>query len=309
MSYPDRGKAMRQRSKAGGKAGKSARHKAATPERRRTPPKAVPSRRSATTTQQTEIAGLTRERDEAREQQTATADVLKVISRSSFDLKTVLDTFAESAARLCAVDQGVIFLRDGDVLRLRASFGYSTEAVEFALAHPMLPNRGGATGRVALEGRPVHIKDVLADPEYTVTDYQQTFGYRTVLSVPLLREGHTIGVFALTRHVVEPFTEKQIELARRSPIRPSSPSRTPGCSRSCSSAPTSSPSRWSSRPQPRKYLRSSAARHSIYGRCSRQLPKARFGSAARTEHSFSSLMANCCRWPLLTIRRRNLRHQ
>ena len=213
MSYPDRGKAMRQRSKAGGKAGKSARHKVATPERRRTPPKAVPSRRSATTTQQTEIAGLTRERDEAREQQTATADVLKVISRSSFDLKTVLDTFAESAARLCAVDQGVIFLRDGDVLRLRASFGYSTEAVEFALAHPMLPNRGGATGRVALEGRPVHIKDVLADPEYTVTDYQQTFGYRTVLSVPLLREGHTIGVFALTRHVVEPFNDKQIELA------------------------------------------------------------------------------------------------
>src|SRR5262249_11229922 len=115
--------------------------------------------------------------------------------------------------RLCAVDQGVIFLRDGDVLRLRASFGLPPEAVEYALAHPMLPNRGSATGRVALEGRPVHIHDVLADPEYSVTDYQRRFGYRTILSVPMLREGTTIGVFSLTRDVVQPFTDKQIELA------------------------------------------------------------------------------------------------
>ena len=77
----------------------------------------------------------------------------------------------------------------------------------------MLPNRGSATGRVALEGKPVHIEDVLADPEYSVTEYQRTFGYRTVLSVPLLREGTTIGVFALTRDVVKPFSDKQIELA------------------------------------------------------------------------------------------------
>ena len=104
-------------------------------------------------------------------------------------------------------------MRDGDVLRLRASFGFPPEAVEYALAHPMLPNRGSATGRVALEGRPVHIEDVLADPEYSVTEYQRTFGYRTVLSVPLLHEGSTIGVFALTRDVVEPFSNRQIELA------------------------------------------------------------------------------------------------
>ena len=77
----------------------------------------------------------------------------------------------------------------------------------------MQPNRGSATGRVALEGKPVHIEDVLADPEYSVTEYQRTFGYRTVLSVPLLREGTTIGVFALTRDVVKPFSDKQIELA------------------------------------------------------------------------------------------------
>jgi GAF domain-containing protein len=178
------------------------------------------SRGSSAKQLQEQLDQRTRERDEARkhlaealEQQTATADVLKVISRSTFDLQAVLDTLTESATRLCAVDQGVIFLRDGEVLRLRASFGFPPDAVEYALAHPMLVNRGSATGRVALEGRPVHIHDVLADPEYSVTDYQRTFGYRTVLSVPLLREGTTIGVFALTRDVVQPFSDRQIELA------------------------------------------------------------------------------------------------
>src|SRR5262249_35239854 len=114
---------------------------------------------------------------------------------------------------MCEVGEGVNFGREGEVVRVSAGFGFPPEAVEYAIAHPMLLNRGSATGRVALEGKPVHIYDVLADPEYSIADYQQKFGYRTVLSVPLLREGASIGVFSLTREVVEPFSDKQIELA------------------------------------------------------------------------------------------------
>ena len=146
------------------------------------------------------------------QRQTATADVLKVISRSTFDLQTVLDTLTQSAAQLCLADNGVIFQRDGDLYRFSANYGFSSDAVRYALEHPLRPSRSSMTGRVALEGRTVHIPDVLADPEYSATEYQQVFGYRTNLGVPLLREGSTIGVFSLTRNEVKPFTDKQIEL-------------------------------------------------------------------------------------------------
>ena len=155
---------------------------------------------------------LLNELRESLQQQTATADVLKVISRSTFDLQSVLDTLIESAARLCAADMGSIQMQEGDVYRIRAHYGLAREAVQYALLQPLRPGRSSVTGRVALEGKAIHIPDVLADPEYHATEYQQAFGYRTILGVPLLRDGATIGVFSLTRVEVSPFNEKQMEL-------------------------------------------------------------------------------------------------
>jgi GAF domain-containing protein len=103
-------------------------------------------------------------------------------------------------------------MREGDEYRFRANYGFTPEAVQYSLEHPLKASSDSATGRVALEGRAIHISDVLADPEYQVTGYQHAFGYRTILGVPLLREGTTIGVFVLTRDEVNPFTDKQIEL-------------------------------------------------------------------------------------------------
>jgi two-component system, NtrC family, sensor kinase len=157
---------------------------------------------------------LLNELRESLQQQTATADVLKVISRSTIDLKTVLDTLIQSAAQLCTADKGTIQLQEGGVYRIYAHYGLDSEAVEYAQLQPLRPGRGSAAGRVALYGKTIQIPDVLADPEYHATDYQQALGYRTILGVPLLRDGKTVGTFSLLRDEVSPFTDKQIELVR-----------------------------------------------------------------------------------------------
>jgi two-component system, NtrC family, sensor kinase len=156
---------------------------------------------------------LLNELRESLQQQTATADVLKVISRSTFDLKSVLQTLVESAAKLCDADTGTTSRQiNGVFYRIAESYGLSREFMDYVEGMPVEADRGSLMGRVLLEGRVVHIPDVKTDPEYTLVEVQKLGGYRTTLGVPMLREGVPIGVLALNRSEVRPFTDKQIEL-------------------------------------------------------------------------------------------------
>ena len=161
-----------------------------------------------------ENARLLNELRESLEQQTATSDVLRVISRSTFDLQPVLDTLVETAARLCNADIALVFRREGDFYHVAANYGFPAEFENFLRAHPLTIGRGSVTGRAALERRPVHIPDITTDPEYTLKESVTLSNVRTNLGVPLLREGEPIGVLTLSRHRVESFTERQIDLVR-----------------------------------------------------------------------------------------------
>ena len=160
-----------------------------------------------------ELRQRTDDLSESLQQQTATADVLQVISRSTFDLAKVLNTLLESAARLCEADKGVILRPRADAsYYAAATYRHTPEFIESQKGILFAPGSSGVVGRVLSEGKSVQIPDVLNDPQYAYREFARLGDFRTILGVPLVREGAPIGLFVLHRAAVRPFTDKQIEL-------------------------------------------------------------------------------------------------
>jgi GAF domain-containing protein len=185
-------------------------HKPATRRKRATAHKRASA--AADANPKNTIATLRRELTQALERQKATSDILNVINRSAFELQPVLDTIVQTASRLCDAEYALIYKREGDEYHVAATTNTAPDFVSYASSHPIRPGRGTLIGRTALEQKTVHLPDCLADPEYAAIEYQSKGRYRTTLGVPLQRGGAPVGVIALMRSVVKPFTEKQIEL-------------------------------------------------------------------------------------------------
>ena len=203
---------MTRRSKAGGKAVKTRRDKTPTPKRRNAA-KVVRGRGSSIADLQEQLDRRSRELQEAQQQQTATADVLKVMSRSTFDLQSVLDTLVELAARLCRAERSEIQLLKDGLLHYVAGYHVSPEHMERMQREPIKLGRGSLTGRVALDRKSEQIIDALLDPSAETVKRARSANARTGLGVPLLREGTPVGVLLLLRIIVEPFTDQEIALA------------------------------------------------------------------------------------------------
>src|SRR5262245_40121432 len=180
-------------------------------QRTRSKPRKAPTAQACTDLEE-RLDQRTRERDDALDQLAATSEVLQAISRSAFDLKSVLQTLVESAARLCDADKAAITRQRNGEFFFAEVYGFSAEFIEYVRTIPVKPERGTVTGAALLEGRVVHAPDVRVARDLSWAKAQRLGGFRTMLGVPMLREGRPIGVLGLSRSEVQPFTDKQIEL-------------------------------------------------------------------------------------------------
>lgn len=161
-----------------------------------------------------EVQRRSLELQEALDYQTATSDVLKTISQSAFDLDSVLHTLVKSSLELCRATGGNIHLRNGDVFQTVQQVGWPKEFQEYMRRNPLRADHGTIAGRAIVTKSVVHIRDVLEDPDYQLTESQKIAGYRSLMGVPLIRDGEVIGIFSLGRDLPEPFTQREVDLVQ-----------------------------------------------------------------------------------------------
>ncbi len=239
---------MRRRSRAGGEPVKTRRRRTVTRENSNAP-KAVRGSGSSAVGLSEQVALFKRERDEALEQQKATADVLRVISSSPGDLEPVFQAMLENATRLCEAKFGVLYRSEGDALRAVAMHGAPLAYVEERRRNPIIrPHPGTTIGRAVATKQTVHTADVLKEPNYfdpppgyTAPQLPKLAGARTVLAVPMCKDDELVGIIGIYRQEVRPFADKQIELVTNFAAQAVIAIETRGCSMNCAKA-------WNGRP-------------------------------------------------------------